>query len=110
MITNYRIDKDTLYFYFDFSYEFAGNTIKEETILNKVLKYIKEKQIKFNGTKIVLVASGIIIGNILFNTQDITFNYDGIMAKMILQNTAEVENIKEINKETNNAFAIEKKK
>ncbi len=72
MITNYKIisknNKEILYLYFDFNYEFGNlsGIKKKTTILHQISQYIKDKKILFNGTKIILIANGIIIGSLLF--------------------------------------------
>lgn len=103
MISNHKIEDNILYIYFDFSYEFGKfDSLKEENILSSILKYIKEKKIKFNGKKIMLCASGIVFANILFSpiTNNIDFNYKNNIIENEIYNTT--NNNKDIEKEVFN--------
>ena len=81
MIKNYEIKKqnneEVLYLYLDFSLEFAKmNPSKEKTTINKEIdKYIKKNKIKFNGRKIMIMASGLLLGTCLLKSP-LPKNYD----------------------------------
>lgn len=85
MIINYKIElennNEILYIFFDFSYEFGKvGSVKEEDIFSKILNYIKDKKIKFNGKKVMLCASGIVFATLLFSpiTNNIYLNYNNV--------------------------------
>ncbi len=70
LITEINNEK-ILYLFIDYNYEFASlgyqnQKEKSRTLYKKVLDYIKDKKIDFNGTKIFLVVNGLIIGSIVF--------------------------------------------
>ena len=68
MISNYEIKSiqgtELLFIYLDNNYEFAKiNSSKDKRNLKKqILDFIKKNNIKFKGTTIALVTSGLIIG------------------------------------------------
>jgi stage II sporulation protein D len=68
-----KVGKETnLFLYINFDYEFSilnnfGKKEKEENIIKQALSYIKNKRINFQGTKVFLVANGIIFGSIFLN-------------------------------------------
>ncbi len=72
MITRHEIkyenNQEVLCLYFDFNYEIASldKEEKEYTLLQKILNYVKERKLIFNGTKILLIVDSIIIGSLLF--------------------------------------------
>ena len=73
MFKNYEIIKENneevLYLYLDLSTEFAILTKSKKTTINKeITDYIKNNNIAFNGKKIVLIASGIILGTCLLSS------------------------------------------
>jgi len=111
VITNHKIEKDILYIYFDFSYEFSKlGYVKEENIFESILKYIKNKKLKFFGQTILLCTSGIVFGTLNFNyeanTIDLNYNdanieeivksdeENTIQEEIILDNVEKEENIK----------------
>ena len=69
MFTNYKIVGDTLYLYVDYSCEIGSIFDKEKNynLIDKVNKYIKDRKIKFNGIKVVLLLSGLMLGTIYLN-------------------------------------------
>jgi len=73
MIYDYAIKNESneqvLYIYLDYSVEFArlNSKDKNQKINSKIKDFIKRNKIDFNGKKIVLVASGLIIGTLLLN-------------------------------------------
>ncbi len=87
MISNYEIRKinneEVLFLFIDYSTEFASmrQDRKKTTIKKEVDDYIKKEKIKFGGKRIVLMASGLIIGTCLLkapmkqNYEDINYNY-----------------------------------
>lgn len=70
MIENYLIkhekNGDILYLYLNYNYEF-GSFNKGKNFFKELKKLLNNKIINFKGNKIVLVASGIIIGTIFLN-------------------------------------------
>mgnify|MGYP004631927821 FL=1 len=67
MISGYKIinqnnDKEVLFLYLDFSFEFGG---KKQSFFKTIKRFLKT--INFKGTKILLVSSGIIIGTLYIN-------------------------------------------
>lgn len=72
MIVRYEIVKDNkeerLILYLDYNFEFARIGKNEKKSLeDKIIKYIKDNKIIFNGTTITLIVGGIIAGNIYLN-------------------------------------------
>ena len=81
MIENYNIkyenNKEVLYIYLNYNYEFAGSNNK--SFLKELKKILNNKYINFKGNKIILIASGIIIGTIFLNNINIkNNNYNSI--------------------------------
>lgn len=88
MIKGYEIKKinneEVLYLFLDFSLEFAKTKeITNKTTINKEIdKYIKDKKIKFNGRKICIMASGLMLGMCLLKSplpkkyeDNLSYNY-----------------------------------
>ena len=81
MIYDYSIKKENneevLYLYLDFNNEFAKlkEKRKKKKISEEITEFIKTNNIKFNGTKIALVAGGLIVGTTFFNTPIKEQNY-----------------------------------
>ena len=68
MFLKYEIKNDVLYLYIDDMYEFASYyKTEKESMIDKIKKFIKDSKIKFNGTKVVLIVSGILIGSLTLN-------------------------------------------
>lgn len=68
---------DILYLYVDFNFEIAnelGNINKKQSIVDKVSKYIRSMNIKFNGKKVYIIASGIIMASLLFMNNNVILN------------------------------------
>ena len=77
MFYNYKIlevnNEEVLYLYINSMYEFStelDNHNKTKSIFNKITKYIKDMDIKFNGKKVMLVVNGLIVGSIILITND----------------------------------------
>jgi len=77
MFYNYKIlevnHEETLYLYINSMYEFSNefdNKNKTKSIINKINKYIKDMDIKFNGKKVMLVVNGLIVGSIVLITNN----------------------------------------
>ena len=81
MIYDYSIKKENneevLYLYLDFNNEFAKlkGKRKKKKLSEEITEFIKTNNIKFNGTKIALVAGGLIVGTTFFNTPIKEQNY-----------------------------------
>ena len=63
-------NEKVLYLFIDYNYEFAdllykGKKEKSKTIYQKIINYIKDKKIDFDGTKVFLVVNGLIIGTLI---------------------------------------------
>lgn len=69
MFSNYKIINDVLYLYVDDKCEIGSlfNREKQISISKKIRNYIKEHKINFNGTKVVLLLSGLLLGTIYLN-------------------------------------------
>lgn len=69
MFSNYKIINDVLYLYVDDKCEIGSlfNREKQVSISKKIRNYIKEHKINFNGTKVVLLLSGLLLGTIYLN-------------------------------------------
>lgn len=66
VIQNYTIKEDVLYLYLDYNYEF-GLFTKGKSFFEQLKDFLSNKVINFKGKKIVLIASGIVIGTIFLN-------------------------------------------
>lgn len=69
MFSNYKIINNVLYLYVDDKCEIGSlfNREKQVSISKKIRNYIKEHKINFNGTKVVLLLSGLLLGTIYLN-------------------------------------------
>lgn len=73
LIINNENDEEVLYLFvnnnFEFSKEFSNKNKleKKSSLLFSVMQYIKRRRINFNGKKILLVVSGIVIGTIILS-------------------------------------------
>ncbi len=72
MVTRYEIrreqDREVLILYLDYREEISQewwNAIKEHSVVKQVASYIKNHQIKWDGNKIILVSSGIVLATLL---------------------------------------------
>ena len=84
MIKNYEIKnilgEEVLILNLDLTSEFAKISPNKKTTLNsEVNNYIKKNKIKFNGRKIMILASGILVTTLLLKSpvpkENITYNY-----------------------------------
>ena len=69
MFSNYKVVNNVLYLYVDFSCE-IGNIFDKNSnnhLVYEIKKYIKDKKIKFNGIKVVLLLSGLMLGTVYLN-------------------------------------------
>ena len=66
VIQNYTIKEDVLYLYLDYNFEF-GLFTKGKSFFEQLKDFLSNKVINFKGKKIVLIASGIVIGTIFLN-------------------------------------------
>lgn len=78
MFTNYKIINNTLYLYVDYRCEIGSlfDDKKNLNLVDKVKQYIKDKKIIFNGAKVVLLLSGLMLGSVYLNNRPKTSNYD----------------------------------
>lgn len=78
MFNNYKIIDNVLYLYVDDKCEIGSlfNDNKNIGIIDKIKTYIKDKKIKFDGTKVVLLLSGLMLGSVYLNSAFKTYNYD----------------------------------
>lgn len=69
MFSNYKIINNVLYLYVDDKCEIGSlfNREKQVSISKKIRNYIKEHKINFNGTKVVLLLSGLLLVTIYLN-------------------------------------------
>ena len=70
MIENYEIrdvnKEKILVLYLSFDYEFSSD-LKHNNIIMKITNFINDKKIKWNGTKIILVVGGLVLGSVVLN-------------------------------------------
>lgn len=100
MITRYEIKDNELFIYLDFNYEFAKINSKNSSLINNIKKYIKDKNIIFTGSTIVLLVSGIVACRIyLTPTNDIQVdnNYKEEQVEEIIPNEDIEEEIEYFN-------------
>lgn len=112
-------NKDVLYLYFDFNYEFSRIDFKskKDKLEEVVKKFIKDNKIFFEGVTIVLVSGGILFGSINLNTPSFsqisvnnpliveTFNDDSISVTDI----SSVINEKEVNDDIKEDVKVDEK-
>ena len=68
MFNNYKIEDNVLYLYVNDKYEIGSFFNNDNnSLINKVKDYIKKMKIKFDGTKVVLILSGLLLGTIYLN-------------------------------------------
>lgn len=69
MFNNYKIINNTLYLYVDDKCEIGSlfNDNRNNSITSKIKNYIKSHQIKFSGTKVILLLSGLMLGTVYLN-------------------------------------------
>lgn len=69
MFNNYKIINNTLYLYVDDKCEIGSlfNDDRNNSITSKIKNYIKSHQIKFSGTKVILLLSGLMLGTVYLN-------------------------------------------
>lgn len=77
MFYNYKIlevnNEEILYLYVNSMYEFSNeldHDNKPKSLFNKIVNYIKDMDIHFNGKKVMLVVNGLIIGSLMLITND----------------------------------------
>lgn len=127
MFYNYKIIDNVLYLYVDDKCEIGSlfNDNKNIGIVDKIRTYIKDKKIKFDGTKVILLLSGLMLGSVYLNNNPKTFNYDvykdnkyvyNIVDKSIPDVTMEekideiINEASEVIKEKNNNDIVNEKK
>ncbi len=78
MFNNYKIINSVLYLYVDDKCEIGSlfNDEKKEDIIQKVKNYIKNNKINFNGIKVVLLLSGLMLGTVYLNNTSKIDSYD----------------------------------
>ena len=75
MFRGYTIKKahgeERLYLYLDMTYEIAKfnkNNNNKASLIDQIIDYVKVNNIKFSGTKIVLIVGGLVLGTVFLNT------------------------------------------
>lgn len=77
MFYNYKIENNVLYLYVDDKCEIGSFFSKgKDSLVDKVKDYIKNMQIKFDGTKVVLILSGLLLGTVYLNQNIENKTYD----------------------------------
>lgn len=91
VFSNYKIINNVLYLYVDDKCEIGSfYSGEKESLLSKVKRYISDMKINFNGTKVVLLLSGLMLGTIYLNNMESNKNYD------VYKGNKYVYNIKDI--------------
>lgn len=70
--------EEVLYCYLSYDYEFGEEfltNIKEKGIYKQLQNWLSKNKIAFHGKKVVLLASGIVIASLLYNTPPKEFNH-----------------------------------
>ncbi len=92
MFNKYKIKNNILYLYIDDSIEIGSFFDKDKySLIDKIKKFIKDKNIKFNGSYAILIMSGLMIGSVYLSNnvsdiKDVDSNYKyvyGIVDKSI---------------------------
>ena len=102
MFSGYKISNNILYLYVDYRFE-IGNIFsndKADDIITNVKRYIKEHKLKFNGTKVILLLSGLMLGTVYLNNIKMD-NYDIYPSNKYVYNIVDksiplIENKKEV--------------
>ena len=78
MFYNYKIINNVLYLYVDDKCEIGSlfNDKRNNNITSKIKDYIKNHQIKFSGTKVILLLSGLMLGTVYLNNDLKIDDYD----------------------------------
>lgn len=77
MFYNYKIENNILYLYVDDKCEIGSFFSKgKDSLVDKVKDYIKNMRIKFDGTKVVLILSGLLLGTVYLNQNVENKTYD----------------------------------
>ena len=78
MFSGYKVSNNVLYLYVDYRCEIGSifNNDKTNGIVSNIKKFIKDHKIKFNGTKVILLLSGFMIGTVYLNNDLKADNYD----------------------------------
>lgn len=77
MFLDYKIVNNVLYLYVDDKCEIGSfYSHGKVSLIEKVKHYIKDKKIKFDGTKVVLILSGLMLGTIYLNSNISKNDYD----------------------------------
>lgn len=70
MIEHYEIrdvnKEKILVLYLNYDYEFSSD-FKHNNILMKINEFVKRNKIKWNGTKVILVVGGLVLGSLIIN-------------------------------------------
>lgn len=87
MFSNYKLINNVLYLYVDDKCEIGSfYSDEKEFLLSKVKRYIKDMKINFNGTKVVLLLSGLMLGTIFLNNMESNKSYDVYKGKEYVYN------------------------
>ena len=78
MFSGYKVINNVLYLYVDYKCEIGNifNNKKKNNIVDSIKKFIKEHKIKFDGVKVILLLSGLMIGTVYLNNDLKSYNYD----------------------------------
>jgi hypothetical protein len=97
MFYNYKIKRmgnnEYLYLYLTYDYEFSKELLnssdenKEEKLVTEVIKYIKEKKIKFKGNIIKIVIGGTILFTLILNNINEDFEIKNFVDKELISYT-----------------------
>lgn len=98
MIDNYKIKLDNneeiLYLYINYNYEFSNFNKNKKSIINNIKDYVLKHKIRFNGNKIKLVISGIVICTLLLSHYNLSNNsYSYISSVVFSSNYIKPNNI-----------------
>ncbi len=104
MIEKHIIRDNKLYIFINYNYEFANfNNEDNLTTLERIKKYMKDKNINFNGKFIVFVVAGIAVMTMNFTQYDVTedFEYVSNIDNKITETFNPTQNT-EVSQETTN--------
>ena len=112
MISNYEIKnfngEETLFIFIDNVSEFANlkGKKKQKKLKDIISEFIKKNEIKFAGTTIAIVASGLIIGNIFLNKSD-DLNLKNSIVSLNLNNEVEISRTLSEEEENSTSFSVD---
>ena len=99
MFVNYKLKDDILYLEIDINYEFGSFSNKNKNIFEEIKDYISKLNLKNKFNKIIITCSGIVIGSLIFFSDNKSISNDNMKYVPNIDNnvTINVENKDTVN-------------